>query len=59
MAQKVRREVKFIAGDLDKIKEAFVSEFGEHAAANSETGRLLGFEPADETEPDAPEVTDG
>jgi hypothetical protein len=49
------------AKDLEAVREAFVAEFGEHAAANSETGRLLGIERAevaDETaeESDAPDA---
>jgi hypothetical protein len=47
------------AKDLEALREVFVSEFGDHAAANSETGRLLGFERDEEGEADTPEVTDG
>jgi hypothetical protein len=32
------------AKDLEELREVFVAEFGEHRAANSETGRLLGFD---------------
>jgi hypothetical protein len=47
------------AKDLEAVRDAFTAEFGEHAAANSETGRLLGFEQPEQLEGDAPEVTDG
>lgn len=30
------------ADDLKEIREAFVAEFGDHKAANSLTGKLLG-----------------
>lgn len=41
--------------DLAAIREAFVAEFGQHAAANSETGRLLGLAPEPGSEPAAEE----
>ena len=31
--------------DLEAIKSAFIAEFGQHAAENTETGRLLGLAP--------------
>jgi hypothetical protein len=34
--------------DLTAIREAFVAEFGQHAAENTETGRLLGLAPSED-----------
>lgn len=37
--------------DTKALRDAFLAEFGEEAAANTETGRLLGFQQAKKDRP--------